>query len=142
MNDTDLLQHIVTALAFRFKKAIAPSGEDFGMFKAGKQTRSPCEIINHMTDLANKASLKITAGHFNSPPSAIQDFLSESTRFLEALQRLSETIQATTIDKEIAMRLLQGPLLDIATHIGQIALLNGLNGNPVSKENYFSADLD
>jgi len=39
-------------------------------------------------------------------------------------------------------RLLQGPILDMATHIGQLAMLNGLNGNPVPKESYYNADIE
>ncbi len=40
-----------------------------------------------------------------------------------------------------AERLLQGPLADVLTHLGQIAFVLGVAGEPVRGENYFVADI-
>ena len=40
-----------------------------------------------------------------------------------------------------AERLLQGPIADTLTHIGQIAMLRRLAGSPVRGENYYVADV-
>ena len=38
-------------------------------------------------------------------------------------------------------KLVQGPVADALTHVGQIALLRRLAGSPVKAENYFAADI-
>ena len=38
-------------------------------------------------------------------------------------------------------RLLQGPLSDILTHIGQISMLSTLNDNPIEWEDFSSSPL-
>ncbi len=38
-------------------------------------------------------------------------------------------------------RLLQGPVADALTHVGQLAMMRRLNGSPISSENYFIADV-
>ena len=40
-----------------------------------------------------------------------------------------------------AEKLLQGPLADALTHVGQIAMLRRMAGGPVKGENYFVADI-
>jgi hypothetical protein len=41
-----------------------------------------------------------------------------------------------------AEQLLQGPLADVMTHVGQLALLRRLLGAPVAPENFIFADVD
>jgi len=38
-------------------------------------------------------------------------------------------------------RLLQGPIADALTHVGQLAMLRHLHGSPIRGENYFKADI-
>ncbi|MEX1246141.1 MAG: hypothetical protein WEB59_05415 [Thermoanaerobaculia bacterium] len=38
-------------------------------------------------------------------------------------------------------RLLQGPIADALTHVGQIAILRRLAGSPVRGENHFKAEI-
>jgi hypothetical protein len=137
----EILIHSIKAINYRFIKATAGSKDNFGNYKVNPNTRSPCEIINHMFDLARKTRSMITEGHFNCPSPEILDFNGESNRFIGSLQELQSVMNEKEIDIEISKKLLQGPILDIATHIGQIAMLNGLNGNKIPKENYYSADL-
>ena len=40
-----------------------------------------------------------------------------------------------------AEKLLQAPLADALTHVGQIAMLRRMAGGPVKGENYFVADI-
>jgi hypothetical protein len=137
----EILIHSIKAINYRFMKAIAGSKDNFGNYKVNPDTRSPCEIINHMFDLATKTKSMITEGHFNCPSPEALDFNDESKRFIASLQELQSVMSEREIDIEISKKLLQGPILDIATHIGQIAMLNGLNGNKIPKESYYSADL-
>lgn len=41
----------------------------------------------------------------------------------------------------IAQQLFQGAIADALTHVGQLAMLRGLAGNPIRGENYFAAEI-
>jgi hypothetical protein len=138
----EILNHSIKAIEYRFKKATAGSKDNFGDFKISDHTRTPNEIINHMFDLATKTKTMIREGHFNCPLPERLEFKAETKRFLSGLKELQTVIGETEIEIEISKKLLQGPILDIVTHIGQIAMLNGLNGNKISKESYYSANLE
>jgi hypothetical protein len=142
MNDNQLLAHAVKALAYRLTKATNGSNENFGAYKVSDHTRSPNEILNHMCDLVIKTITMIQEGHFKSAPPAALDFGKETTRLTDRLQELQTIIATTSMVNDVSKRLLQGPILDIATHIGQLALLNGLNGNRIPKESYYNADIN
>ena len=66
----------------------------------------------------------------------------------EAMARLSQGMQSNGAWNPCQpgytgepARLLQGPLADAMTHIGQLALLRRMTGTPVQGENYFVADI-
>ena len=137
----ELLEHSLRAIDYRFTKAIHRSAPHFGEFKISDHTRSPNEIINHMCDLVNKTTSQVKEGHRNSSAPEPLDFNGEVKRFISTLHRLIGILNETEVDAGISKRLLQGPILDMTTHIGQLAMLNGLHGNKISKENYFDADI-
>lgn len=137
----EILSHSIKAIAYRFSKAIAGSKDNFGEFRISTRTRNVNEIVNHMYDLVLKIKIKIKEGHFNCPPPEPLNFEGENLRFITGLLELGMIIKAAEIDIVTEKRLLQGPVLDMATHIGQISLLNGLNGNKIIKENYYAVDL-
>jgi hypothetical protein len=137
----EFLRHTIASIAYRFLKSVKSSREGFGDFKISTVTRSPREILYHMYDLAAKTKVFVEAGNFD-PPSPLTvslDFSSDIERFLRELHSLDIVLGLKELDIEFSKRLLQGPLLDITTHVGQIALLNGLHGNKIEKEDYSSA---
>ena len=138
----ELLQHSIKAIEYRFIKATTGSGNNFGEFKISEHTRSPNEIINHMFDLATKTKTMIKDGHFNCPSPGNLEFEGEKKRFLSGIKELETVIGDTDISMATSKKLLQGPILDIASHIGQLAMLNGLDGNKIPKENYYATDLE
>ena len=137
----ELLRHTIATISYRFQKVVKNSNENFGEFKIGEDARTPNEIINHMFDLINKTQTFILEQRFNSAVPASLDFPSEIERFLLGLRSLDNILSKNELDLQLSKRLLQGPLLDVLTHIGQIAMLNGLNGNKIEKEDYSSADV-
>ncbi len=137
----EMLLHSVKTIEYRFLKSIVGSKDNFGDFKISDNTRSPNEIVNHMFDLVLKTITILREGHFNCPAPEKLDFNGESKRFIAGLHELKKTFENNDTDAGMAKKLLQGPIMDMATHIGQIAMLNGLNGNKIPKESYYSADL-
>lgn len=138
----EILIHTIKALKYRFKKVITGSSESFGDLKIDDSVRTPNEIINHMYDLTTKTKTMITEGHFNCSPPVDLKFEANAQRFLTGLDELVKLIMQRPLPEKEAKKLMQGPIIDIATHIGQIAMLNGLNGNKIPKENYYAVDLE
>ncbi|UBM59499.1 hypothetical protein LAG90_02365 [Marinilongibacter aquaticus] len=142
MSNNSFLIHSIKAIRYRFIKATEKSNANFGDFKISSHTRSPKEIVNHMCDLVLKTESMLCEGHFNSPSPEPLDFTEESKRFLRSLSKLENILPDKEMHLEMSERLLQGPILDMATHIGQLAMLNGINGRKVEKENYFKVDIN
>lgn len=141
-NQNQLLEHVVKAVKYRFVKSTTGSKDNFGEMKITEHTRTPAEIVNHMTDLIAKTASMIEHGHFNCPLLSHLDFNAESDRFVQSLDKLRSAINNNSITIELSKKLIQGPLLDITAHIGQLAMLNGIHGNKIPKESYFNAVLE
>jgi hypothetical protein len=137
----ELLNHALKSIKYRFEKATKGSLDNFGEFRVSDHTRSPSEIVNHMFDLVNKTNSIITGGQMNIESLELLKFDEECQRFVIGLEKLMIVLHQSQIELSVCKRLLQGPILDIITHIGQLALLNGLNANKIEKENYYAIDL-
>jgi len=137
----DLLRHVLATIGYRFQKAVTNSNENFGDFKIGKNTRTPSEIVNHMFDLLSKTKIFIEEGRFDNIAPTLLDFNSEVECFNLELGNLDNTLSENELEINYSKRLLQGPLLDIMCHVGQIAMLSGLNGNRIQAEDYSSATI-
>ncbi|MCK5031974.1 MAG: hypothetical protein KAS18_00030, partial [Calditrichia bacterium] len=69
------------------------------------------------------------------------DFKSEIDRFHNTLQELDFLLSETELEIDYSKKLIQGPLSDVLSHIGQIALMSGLDGNKIKGENFSSAKM-
>lgn len=139
--NNQLLNHLIKTIQYRFLKATKDSKADFGLVKLDQHTRSPNEIIHHMYDLTVKTKCIIKGEAYPTISYQSLDFTGEINRFLDQLKELSFTVERSTIDTVLCKKLLQGPISDIITHIGQIAMLNGLHGNKIPRESYYEADI-
>src|SRR5690349_3729413 len=137
-----LLRHFLAALAYRTQKALRDAPAEFGDFEAGEETRSPKELVKHMTSVLGYARTFFVGGQYR--PGPLPTFREEVERFHEMLESLASHIsQADPLaDQTTAERLLQGPLSDAMTHAGQLAMLRRLFGSPVAPENFIVADVD
>lgn len=141
-NQNELLIHTVKTIRYRFIRAVQGASASFGEFRIAPDTRKPEEIVNHMFDLTTKTISLLQHGHFGAPRHEQRNFEQEQERFLSALNTLQDLFRRLQPEPAQAKKLLQGPLLDMVTHIGQLAMLNGLHGNKVPRENYFDARLE
>jgi len=138
-----LLQHALAAVAYRAQKALRGAPPSFPAFSpGGRQVRTPVEILRHMTSVLGYARTFFVAGSFPRYPEPLPTFEAEVGRFHETLEALSRELESGTPLRQITeAQLLQGPLADVLTHIGQIALLRRLAGAPVPPENFIFADV-
>ena len=122
-----LLQHFLGALAYRTQKALKGSPPDFGSFRAADGVRTPAEVVRHMTGVVSYARTRFVGGEYR--PALLPSFDEEVRRFHEMLDVLSNHLAEGASDTS-PERLLQGPLSDAMTHVGQLALLRRLAESP------------
>ena len=138
--DRDLLRHCIATLAYRGGKAIRGAPEGFSDFRASEKTRTPGQILAHLSDLIDWA-LSMAKGKqewHDSPPRSWDE---DAKRFFAALQSFDDYHASDSPRDASADRLFQGPVADALTHVGQIAMLRGIAGSSIRAENYFKADI-
>jgi hypothetical protein len=137
----ELLRHTVATLSYRGGKAISNAPADFKDFRFADGSRTPGEILAHIGDLLDWA-LSIAVGKqtwHNSAPLRWED---ETARFFAALKAFDSYLASDEPLHAPVEKLFQGPIADALTHIGQIAMLRRMAGNPIKGENYFKAVIE
>ena len=135
-----LLRHFLAALAYRTQKAVRGAPDGFADFGAGAGSRTPRELIRHMTSVLGYARTFFVVGVFRAEP--LESFAAEVERFHAVVADLAGHLAAgTTLSELTPEQLLQGPFADAMTHAGQIAMLRRLAGSPVASENFVLADI-
>ena len=137
-----LLRHFLAALAYRAQKALRDAPVGFGDFRPQDGVRSPAELVRHMTSVLGYACTHFTGGRYRPEPLATLD--AEIARFHQMIETLAGHIESAVplADGVTTERLLQGPLADAMTHVGQLAMLRRLAGAPVPPENFVFAEID
>jgi hypothetical protein len=134
----DLLRHTLATLAYRANRALEGSSGGFGSFAgAGRQ---PVEILAHMGDLMDWA-LSIVNGKQRWQNSAPLAWVEEQKRFFAALTALDQRLAAAEPSAASEEKLFQGAIADALTHVGQIAMLRRLAGEPAKGENFYVAEI-
>jgi len=146
-----LLRHAVATLAYRGGKPLRGSPAGFADFRVAPGTRSPVEILAHLGDLLDwtAAQARGKSAWRVSPPLPWEQ---ETARFFAALAALDQALDGQPAADEgepvaaapaaiSAEKLLQGPIADAFTHVGQLSLLRRLAGAPVRGEDFVRADI-
>jgi hypothetical protein len=136
----DLLRHTVATLAYRGGKAIRNAPAGFADFRGGESLRTPGQILAHIGDLLDWA-LSMATGMQQWRDSAPLSWDHAVARFFATLKRFDDCLAAPEPLPMPAEKLFQGPIADALTHVGQLAMLRRLAGDPVRGENYFVADI-
>jgi hypothetical protein len=140
--DRELLRHFLAAIAYRTQKALRGAPQHYPTFSAGNRTRTPIEIVRHMASLMGYVTTHFVSGTYPVKPDPLPTFAAEVARFHENLQRVGDLLQGGTPLREITIeQLLQGPLADTMTHVGQLAMLRRLADAPIAPENFMYADI-
>lgn len=137
-----LLVHFLAALAYRTQKALRGAPPEFAEFRAMKDVRTPAELVRHMTSVLGYSRTFFVGGNYWPDP--LPTFDDEIARFHEMLELLAQHIKDgdQLQDGITEERLLQGPFSDAMTHVGQLAILRRMAGNPVPPENFVVADVN
>jgi hypothetical protein len=133
-----LLRHSLATLAYRAAKPLRDAPDSFCKFKASADARTPVEILAHMGDLFDWA-LSSVRGQERWHSSTPLRWSEEMDRFFTALASFDAYLASDQPLHATPEALLQGPIADAFTHVGQIALLRRLAAAPVRPENYYVA---
>jgi hypothetical protein len=136
----EVLRHLVATVAYRGGVAVVDAPESFAEFRAHETTRTPGELLAHIGDLL-EGSLHLLKGDMVYLTSTPLPWKEEVTRFFSAVKNLdsylaSEAPLACPVEK-----LVQGPIGDALTHVGQIVMLRRMSGNPIRPAAYFTAEI-
>ncbi|MEO8041218.1 MAG: hypothetical protein ABI646_01295 [Acidobacteriota bacterium] len=133
-----MLRHFLAALAYRTQKALRDAPDDFAEFKAGNDVRTPKELVRHMTSVLGYARTFFIGGEYRPEP--LPTFRDEIERFHETLVNLRDHLESgTPLSGLTELQLLQGQFSDAMTHVGQLAMLRRLHGEPIRSENFIHA---
>ena len=136
----ELLRHALATLAYRGGKAVRNAPASFANFKPSATSRTPVQIVAHLGDLMDWA-LSIAQGAekwTNSTPLAWDE---EIARFYKSLKSFDEFLGSSQSLHAPVTKLLQGPVADALTHVGQISMLRRIAGAQIRGESYFRAEI-
>ena len=136
----EVLRHVVATVAYRGGIAITDAPEGFAAFRVGEEMRSPGELLAHIGDLL-EGSLYLLKGELVYLNSAPLPWDEEASRFFSAAKRLDAYLASDAPLVCPVEKLIQGPVGDALTHVGQVVMLRRLAGSPVRAESYFTADI-
>jgi len=135
-----LLRHGVATLAYRSAKAIRNADSGFATFRPGDTSRTPLELLAHLGDLLEWA-LSLAEGDQRWQPATPTTWDEERERFFAALARFDAFLESDRPLGRSPERLLQGPIADALTHVGQLTMLRRLAHQPVRSENFAAAEI-
>ena len=131
-----MLRHTLATLAYRAARALENAPEAFATFPdAGRQ---PIQILSHMSDLFDWA-LSMAEGNPRWHVSQPLAWPAEQQRFFSSLAAFDNCLAAPSPVHAPLELLLQGPVADALTHVGQLAMLRRLSGLPTRGENFYVA---
>jgi hypothetical protein len=135
----EVLRHVAATLAYRAAKVLREVPSGFASTEFGSTTRRPVTIVGHMADLM-AWGVSLTRGEHVWAPAGGDEWDMEVRRFFDNLAELDRAL-ADPLPAGACEKLIQGPLADALTHVGQLAMLRGVAGAPVRPESYARAEI-
>ena len=132
------LRQLAATLAYRAAKVLRDAPQEFAHKAFGDATRQPVRIVAHMGDLMSWG-VSMAGGGKEWKPAGGDDWGTEVQRFFTGLAALDAALADGGEFKGSIEKIIQGPLADALTHVGQLAMLRGMAGAPVRPESYARA---
>jgi len=135
-----MLRHALATVAYRAAKCFRGAPTGFDEFRLSGAVRTPVEIVAHMGDLFDWA-LWMVKGQNVWRAATPLPWEQETQRFFRALQSLDAYLASGAPLGCTPARLMQAPIADALSHVGQLALLRRAAGAPIHAENYATAEI-
>ena len=137
----ELLRHTLATLAYRAQKTLHEPPAGFAAHRASPSSRTPLEIVNHLGDLMEWGN-RMGRGEYRWLAEPAADWAGACDRFFRAMAAFDESLAASDFSAHSPGIIFQGPIADALTHVGQLALLRGMVGEPITPESYARAEIE
>ena len=139
MNEHAVLRHTLATFAYRLRKCLQGAPESFPDFSPGEGARSSLQVLRHLNSEMLWAGCMFV-GEFENPTEV--NYHAEIARLEQSMIALDQLLLDQMQPKELSLaQILQGPISDAMTHVGQLALYRGLVGSPIPRENFTKAQI-
>jgi hypothetical protein len=144
MNDHEprvaLLRHLVATIAYRATVAVRGFPAEASQTAPTEGARTPLELLAHVADLMQWSALLVRA---EGRPRRATDasWAAAEARLYVGLADLDAALVAGIAPDADVDALLQGPLADALTHVGQLLLLRRLAGAPAEGQRYMRSSI-
>lgn len=135
------LRHTLATLAYRGGKALRGASPAFASFRIAETGKNPVQILAHVGDLLDW-TLALAKGEKVWKEAEPLPWDDEVARFHAALGHADAYLASEAPLAAQPERLFQGPIADALTHVGQLAMLRRLAGEPMKGENYYVAQVE
>jgi hypothetical protein len=137
---TRVLRHLVATIAFRASRSLRDVPDTLAGFRPTESAMTAKELVCHMTNVMAFAVSALTqTERVRHEPVA---WSQEIERFYSLIEAVDKALAGGAVVEEgMELRLLQGPLADVLTHVGQLHTMRRQAGFPVSPTNYIKADV-
>ncbi|WP_206886197.1 hypothetical protein [Alicyclobacillus mali (ex Roth et al. 2021)] len=137
---TPAIRHLLATIGYRASRVLNGVPDTFATFSAGEGVRTPVELVHHVGDVLLIVYRDLRGGEREELPAG--PWREEVERLFRILEDVDQAIaQGAEPTKRSWEQLLQGPIADALTHIGQLATLRRLAGNPMPAESYLRAEV-
>jgi hypothetical protein len=133
------LRQLAATLGYRAAKVLRDVPPDFATYRIAPNSRTPVEIVAHLGDLM-KWGISLAKGDYVWKAEGSADWDREVDRFFTLLGELDTHIEDHYFKGSVE-KLIQGPLADALTHVGQLSMMRGAAGFPVKPESYARAEI-
>jgi len=137
---TLMLRHMVAAIAYRASRSLRDAPSGYENVRLADDSMSAKELVLHMTNVTAFALATVT--HTERVRHEPRDWKGEVDRFYALLGELDARLAAgVSLEPGMDLKLVQGPLADALTHIGQLHSMRRKVGAPIAPSNYIKADI-
>lgn len=154
-----MLRHQLAGLAYRFTHALADAPIGFETFELGHGVRTPLELLHHIAAVLDHGRSHLVpaadeesdgAGSDASASGPSDERAGVASPWVQAIDEVYRSLErfdavvldpTSTNDHGRVDAVVQGPLMDAASHIGQLALLRRAFGAPVAPVSYVRAEV-
>jgi hypothetical protein len=133
------LRQLAATLAYRAAKVLRDVPPSFATYSIGPASRTPVQIVAHLGDLM-RWGVCLCRGEHTWKAEGGDDWAHEVDRFFSGLSELDAQLASDEFSGSTD-KLIQGPLADALTHVGQLSMMRGLAGCPVRPESYARAEI-
>jgi len=135
-----ILRHLVATIAFRASRSLRDAPATLESVRLADGGMNARELVLHMTNVLAFALATVT--QTDRIRHEALEWQSEVSRFYALLGELDARLaEGPSIEEGMDLRLVQGPLADTLTHVGQLHAMRRATGVPVPSTNYIKADV-